>query len=264
MSGGFLLAARGRIDIGLFIAALVGLALVVGSACVFNNYIDRDIDQKMARTKKRALVSGLVKPRTAIFYACALGIVGTIILSVWINRLATFMALGGFFFYVVVYGAAKRRTVHGTVIGSISGAIPPVVGYSAVTGHLDKGSLIIFLILVFWQMPHFYAIALYRMADYKAAGMPVLPLRKGLRATQVQILLYICGFIAATSLLSVFGFTGYTYLIITAALGLMWLVRGLQGLTTSDKKLWGRKMFLFSLIVILGVSMMMAVGPLLP
>lgn len=263
-TGGFLLAARGRIDFGLFLATLLGLALIIASACVFNNYIDRNIDKHMKRTKKRALVSGLVSPKIALIYGVVLGVTGTLIMAGLTNGLAALMALTGYFFYVVVYGIAKRRTVHGTVVGSISGAIPPVVGYTAVTGQFDKGALIVFLILVFWQMPHFYAIALYRLKDYGAAGIPVLPLKKGARTTKIQILVYIIGFMLAVSLLSIFGFTGYTYLFVMLTLSMMWLWRGFQGFKTTDDALWGRKMFSFSLIVILALAIMMSIGPLLP
>lgn len=218
----------------------------------------------MKRTHKRALVSGLIGPGIALAYAAGLGAAGTAIMALWTNRLATIMALTGFFFYVVVYGIAKRRTVHGTVIGSISGAIPPVVGYSAATGYLDLGALIVFLILTFWQMPHFYAIALYRQKDYEAAGIPVLPLKQGALATKLQIMTYILGFMLATAMLSIYGYTGYIYLLVMLTVASIWLWRGFQGFKTTDDALWGRKMFLFSLVVILVSSVMMSVGPLLP
>lgn len=263
-AAGFFLASKRHIDIGLLLAMLAGLSLIIASACVFNNYIDRDIDKKMNRTKKRALASGGISIRSALTYASLLGLFGSLILGLFTNWLALGIALAGLFAYVVVYGVAKRRTVHGTVIGSISGAMPPVVGYAAVTNHLDGAALLLFIILVCWQMPHFYAIAMYRYKDYKAADLPVLPVKKGMAATKRQIIAYIVAFTASASLLSVFGYTGYTYRIVVIVLGIYWLYKGLAGYSTTDDAAWGRRMFFASLIVTLGLSLMIAVGARLP
>ena len=183
-AGGFLLAAKGVIDPLLFLAALIGTAFVIGSACVFNNYIDREIDEKMARTKKRALVTGDIPVKNALIFGTLLGILGFLILFSYTNLLTGVIGVIGVVMYVVVYGYFKRRTVHGTLIGSISGAIPPVAGYTAVTNLIDTGAILLFLILVFWQMPHFYAIAVYRIEDYKKAGIPVLSVVKGIPTTK--------------------------------------------------------------------------------
>ena len=262
--GGFFLAAKGNIDIGLLLATLVGLSFVIASACVFNNYIDRDIDIKMKRTKNRALVKHIISGRNAIIFANLLGIVGAFTLYFFTNLLTLFIALLGFFFYVVVYGIGKRKSVYGTIIGSISGAIPPVVGYCAVTNQLDLGALIIFMILVFWQMPHFYAIALYRSEEYKAAGIPVLPLVEGIQRTKIHMKLYILGFLIAVSALTAFHYTGYIYLIIVGGLGLVWFGMAMQGFALKDSNPWARKMFFFSLILIMAFSLLMPIGTMLP
>jgi heme o synthase len=243
---------------------LGGLSLVIASACVFNNYLDRDIDAKMARTKKRALVSGSISGQNALIYAAVLGFAGSTILGIFTNTLTQLIALAGLFAYVVIYGIGKRRTVHGTVIGSISGAIPPVVGYCAVTGHLDTAALLLFLILVFWQMPHFYAIATYRSKDYAAARIPVLPLKYGLRNTKLQIVGYIAAFIVAAMLLSVFGYTGVSYTVVVAAAGLAWLKLALRGFNAMDDNIWAKKLFRFSLIVTLIFSLMISLNAWLP
>jgi protoheme IX farnesyltransferase len=263
-SAGFLLASRHHFNGWLLLATLAGLSLVIASACVFNNYIDRGIDKKMARTKKRAIVAGLVSARSAIIYAILLGTTGLAILAVYTNWLTFLLALTAEFFYVVIYGIAKRRSVHGTLVGSIPGAMPPVIGYVAVTNNLDSAAIILFMILVFWQMPHFYAIAMYRYADYKAAGLPVLPVKKGMRATRLQILAYITAFTVAASLLSVFGYTGFLYLLIVLALGIYWLGRGIISYHSLSDERWGKMMFLNSLIVTLGTSLIIALGPHLP
>ncbi len=265
-AAGFLLAAsiKGTFDPGLFLAILLGASLVIACGCVINNYIDRGIDQKMARTKKRAMVTGIIPVRNAIIYAVILGISGFLILALYTNALTVIIGVIGLFFYLVMYSVWKRLSVWGTMVGSVSGATPIVAGYTAVTNRFDVGAFLLFLILVLWQMPHFYAIAMYRLNDYKAAGLPVLPVKKGMRAAKLQIMLYIVAFIAASAMLTLFGYTGYTYLLIISLIGLAWLWRGLEGIKTTDDKPWGRQMFFFSLIVILTFSVTLATGALLP
>jgi heme o synthase len=221
----------------------------------------------MDRTKQRALVQGLIPGRHALVYGAVLLALGLLALILHTNLLTTLLALFGFLAYVVLYGYYKRRSPLGTVVGSISGAIPPVVGYCAVTGRFDLGAAILFLILVFWQMPHFYAIAMYRLQDYRAAGIPVLPIKKGYRETKVQILIYILAFIPVTLALTAFGYTGYTYLAVATLLGTGWLALGLTGLHTAHdqaNQIWARKMFFFSLIVITVLSIMMSIDVTLP
>ena len=263
-AGGFLLASRSHIDFGLLLAMLVGLSLVIASACVFNNYIDRDIDKKMSRTKNRALVSGQISGPAALSFASVLLIFGVLILGFFTNLLTMLIALAAVFAYVVLYGIGKRRTVHGTLIGTVSGAAPPVVGYVAANGHLDGASLILYLILVCWQMPHFYAIAMYRLKDYKAAGLPVLPAVKGMRRTKLEILVYTFLFVLAVVALSAAGYTGLSFLVVMSGLGLYWLWRGLSGFNAKDDAKWGRQMFGFSLIVLLSLSIMLSIGTRLP
>lgn len=261
---GFLLASEGNPYVVTLLGMLVGVSLVMASACVFNNYLDRDIDDVMARTKGRALVTGEISSRNALAYAAALGIAGLILLTILANALTAVVALFGHFVYVVVYGIAKRKTVHGTVVGSVSGAIPPVVGYVAVTNNIDLLAVLLFLVLVFWQMPHFYAIAIFRLKDYKRANVPVLPAVAGLRATKVQMLLYILGFITVAASLTTLGYTGYTYLAIIVALGVRWLQLSIQGLSAKDDAVWARQLFRFSLYVLLGFCAAISLDAFLP
>ena len=261
---GFLLASRGQVDLGQLLATLVGIALVIASACVVNNYIDRDIDALMSRTKWRALAKGTVSGRSAMVYAAVLGLAGVGILMLWVNALTWAVGLIAFIDYVILYGVAKRRSVHGTLVGSISGAAPIVAGYVAVTDRLDLGALLLFAILTLWQMPHFYAIAIYRLKDYQAAGIPVLPAKAGLHHTKVQIVAYIAAFILAALALTIFGYAGLTYAVVMAGVGLMWLYRGWLGFTAADDTRWARAIFKFSLVVLLVFSMMISVTALLP
>ena len=142
--GGFLLASKGHIDYPLFVWTLLGVSLVVASGCVFNNYIDRDIDRKMERTKNRVLVKGLISPEASLVYATLLGIAGFMLLWFGANPLACWLGVMGFVVYVGVYSLyMKRHSVYGTLIGSLSGAAPPVIGYCAVTGDFDSGAAIL-------------------------------------------------------------------------------------------------------------------------
>lgn len=263
-TGGFMLASQADIDWWLLAATLAGTALVIASGCVFNNYIDRHIDGKMVRTKNRALVKGKISALHALSYATVLGVSGFLLLALGTNALTVCVGLVGLFFYVVVYGFWKRRSTLGTVIGSISGAMPILAGYVAVTGKIDSGAVLVFLILVLWQMPHFYAIAMYRFNDYAAAGLPVLPIRKGSERTKLYIVLYIAAFVAAVCLLTVYQYTGVTYLLVVSTFGFMWLWEGIKGFQAKDNALWARDMFRFSLRVIMVFSIMISVDALLP
>ncbi len=252
-AGGFALASRGVFDFSLLGFTLLGISLVIGSGCVFNNYIDRRMDAKMARTRNRALVKGLISIQKALIYAFILGILGVLILGYGTNSLTTYLTVFGLLAYVFLYSFSKYHTVYGTLIGSIAGAMPPVIGYTAVTSSLDLGALLLFLIVGFWQMPHFYAIAIYRLKEYTAAAIPVFPLKKGIKRTKIHMFLYVMGFIVVSSLLFLFHFTGYAYLGVTWILGGAWLYLAYKGFKAPNNVVWARKMFLFSLIVIMGV-----------
>jgi protoheme IX farnesyltransferase len=196
-------------------------------------------------------VNGSISARSALIYATILGLTGSFILVYFVNILSAYTALFGLFAYVILYGLAKRKTVHGTLVGSISGAIPPVVGYTAVSNEIDGAAIILFIILVVWQMPHFYGIAMYRLKDYKQASIPVLPLVKGAHMTKIQTLLYILAFGVATLALSYYDYAGLVFAALMILLCLSWFLLGLRGFNTQDPAAWGRKMFLFSLIVLL-------------
>lgn len=250
-AAGFFLASQGTVKLNLLLYTLAGISLVIASACVFNNYLDRDIDQLMERTRKRALVSGSISGKNALIFASTLGTLGVLLLAIFTNLITVYIGLSGFVAYVILYGYYKRRTVHGTLIGTISGAMPPVAGYTAVTNRLDSAALVLFIILIFWQMPHFYAIAMYRFKDYSAAKIPVLPVVKSMSATKIQTLIYILGFTVASAMLTFLGYCGYGYFAVTLMLGATWFGYGVREFNKAGDILWGRKMFLFSLIVIL-------------
>lgn len=257
-AGGFFLASHGQFHPALFIAMIAGLALIIASACVFNNLQDRDIDGLMSRTKNRALVKETVSARSALIFATVLGIFGSLILFTFTNLLALSVALGGLFFYAIVYTYFKRKTVHGTLIGCISGAVPPVVGYSSVTNHLNPAALLLFLVMVFWQMPHFYAIAIFRLRDYAAAHIPVISIVQGIPNTKTYIVLLITVFTLLASALTFFGYAGKLYLFAAIILGLSWLAIGLLNFKKQDV-LWSRQMFRYSLVVIVFLFVVMTI-----
>ena|SRR5688572_19698238 len=261
---GFFLASKGDINFGLFAAVAVGTGLGMASGCVFNNYIDRGIDKKMERTKKRALVSGAISGRAALIYASVLGLASFTILTLFTNALVVAAGIIAVFFYVVLYGIAKRKSTLGTVVGSVPGALPPVAGYLAVTGNVDLGAWLVFLIMVVWQMPHFYAISIFRLKDYTAAGLPVLSVKRGVKTTKIYMMLYIAAYIAVVPLLTILGYTGYTYFVVMGGVGLFWLWKGLDGFYTADSTAWARKMFGVSLIVLMAFSLMLSVDVWLP
>ncbi|GAC1413199.1 MAG: heme o synthase [Candidatus Doudnabacteria bacterium] len=261
---GFLLASEGRYNIILLSGMLLGLSLIIGAGCVFNNFIDSDIDDKMQRTKHRALVTGDISPRNALIFGNILGFFGVIVLGLFTNLLTLGIALLGFFFYVFVYTFAKRRTDYGTILGTISGAMPPLVGYTAVSGRIDSGAIILFVIMVLWQMPHFFGMALYRLEDYKNAGIPVLPVTKGIYRTKIHIILYIALLIPALLALRYYGYVGNIYVVVMGLFTVIWLGIALSGFRKGlHDGLWGRKIFLFSLIFIMVWSVMLSVDSLL-
>lgn len=259
-AAGFALASvmLGSIDYILFIAILMGLGLVIGSACVFNNYIDRKSDEKMERTKNRPLVTGKISVKKALIFGMLLLAAGITLLSLYTNFLTVLIATFGFFAYVFLYSISKYLSTYGTMIGSISGAVPPVVGYCGVTNHFDGAALLLFLIMVLWQMPHFFAIAMYRLEDYKKASIPVLPLKRGNHVTKVHMMLYIIAFTFTACLPTWIGYTGVVSLCVAAFFGLAWLILNIKGFKSTNDTLWAKEMFRFSLFVVTALSLALA------
>ena len=261
---GFLLASRGNINFILLLITLSGISLVIASACIINNYFDRDLDKLMERTKNRAFVKNRVKPKSAILLAIILFVLGFTELYLYTNVLVVISGLIGFFVYIFVYTFSKRITKYNTLLGSISGAMPPVAGYLSVTQNFDLGAILLFLVLVFWQMPHFYAIAIYRIKDYKAAKIPMLPVTNSVRYTKIQIIFYIILYLISISLLTIFHYTGFVFLAISQLVGLWWLKLALNGFKTKDDVEWAKKLFKFSIVVTMTVYILVALNVALP
>jgi len=259
VAGGFFLASKGHVDFGLFLIAMIGTSLVVASGCVFNNCIDRDIDLKMERTRNRVLVQGLVSVKLALVYATVLGVAGVGLLYFKANPLAALFAVIGFVIYVGFYSLyLKRKSVHGTLVGSLSGAMPPVIGYVAVSNSFDLAALTLLVMFSLWQMPHSYAIAIFRFNDYLAASIPVLPVKRGIRVAKRHILIYILAFLLATLMLTFGGYAGLNYLAVAAAMGMYWLYMAWTGYKAKDDTVWARKLFVFSIFTITALSVAMS------
>ncbi|WP_059049449.1 heme o synthase [Paenibacillus senegalimassiliensis] len=244
---GFWLASRWELDIFGLIVMLVGTGLVMAASCVFNNYFDREMDTKMARTKNRALPTGKLAPKTVLWYASILGAAGLVVLFAFSGPLAGLFGIIGMLVYVVVYTLwLKRTSTWSTSIGAISGAMPPVIGYVAASGQIDLGAWMLFALLFLWQPPHFWALGIRRTEEYRAAGFPLLPVVKGIPRTKIQMIPYLVLLLPIPVLLYAYNYTGIWFLIIGELLSVLWLLMALQGFWAKDNDAWARKVFLFS------------------
>jgi protoheme IX farnesyltransferase len=254
VTGGFLLASHGNVD--WFRGALValGVALVVASGCVINNIIDRDIDGLMARTRNRPTVTGRISVPLALLYGIVLGVAGVGVLYEGAGCfLPVALVLVGYVVYVGLYSLyMKRNSIHGTLIGSIAGAMPPVVGYCAASGRFDAAALTLLAMYSLWQMPH-------SAQDYRAASIPVLPVVRGFAAAKRQMVLYIAAFTSVTLMLGVLGYAGKVYMLAALLAGLYWFWLGLAGRTAGNEARWARKVFFASIAVVTVLSVTMSV-----
>jgi len=263
-TGGFLYGSILHIHVDILLGIIAGTWLIIASGCVINNVFDRDIDIRMSRTKRRATATGQISARNALLLASVLAVAGTIILLILTNPLTTLLGLAGLVSYAGVYTYAKRHTVHATLIGTLPGAIPPVAGYTAATNSLDSSALLLFLILVSWQMAHFYSIALFRLKDYKAAKIPVMPAVYGEAITRLQILFYAGLFLLSIVGLAKFGYAGLLYLAVMVPLTLWWLAIIFTGVWNNSGQAWARKIFFLSLIMLPALSIVLSLNAWVP
>lgn len=258
--GGFLLAARGQVQPVPFAAMAAGVILVVGSGCAVNNVIDRDIDARMERTRGRALVTGRATPGLALAWAALMGAAGFAALAAWTNAWAVGFAAMGWAVYVGLYSLwFKRRSVHGIWIGSLAGAAPPVIGYCAAAGRFDGGAALLFLIYALWQIPHSDAIAIFRLKDFAAAGLPVSPIARGMPAAKRQIVATIFAFTLAAVALAWGGWAGWAYGAVALAAGGYWFAIALKRAAGESDAQWAKRVFLCSIVTIMALGVMMSV-----
>jgi protoheme IX farnesyltransferase len=184
-------AANGIPSFWLLVTTLIGGTLAAGGANAFNMVIDRDIDAIMERTKRRPLVTGVMSARDAALFAFALEIVAFAILAIWVNQLSAWLAMSATAFYVMIYTLwLKRRSKQNIVIGGAAGAVPVLIGWSAVTNSLTWTPVLLFLVIFIWTPPHFWALAVRYRDDYEAANVPMMPVVASLRHTTLEILVY--------------------------------------------------------------------------
>jgi len=210
---------------GLILIVALGGYLMAGGANAVNMYLDRDIDDRMARTRLRPIPSGRMSGKSVLAFGVALATAATFVFAMFTNLLTAALALAGFYFYVYVYTRwLKRTTPHNIVIGGAAGAFPPLVGWAAMTGRVDLVAVYLFLIVFYWTPPHFWALALLKQRDYGKAGVPMAPLVWGERETMRQMLWYALILVAITILPVTFGAFGRIYLVSALILGALMLV----------------------------------------
>ncbi len=217
---GMLLAVPGVPALGRVAAATAGIWLVASAAAAFNCLVERELDRRMARTAWRPSARGELGPGETFVFACVLCALGCGVLLAWVNALTAVLTLATFVGYAIVYTVVlKPRTPQNIVIGGASGAMPPVLGWAAMTGSVDAPALWLFLIVFLWTPPHFWALALYRAEDYRRAGLPMLPVTHGSAFTRQQVLLYTVVLFAATLLPFAWRASGGLYLLAAVVLG---------------------------------------------
>ena len=247
----------GSPSVQLILLTCLGGYLSAGGAGAVNHAFDRDIDALMPRTADRPVPAGRVSARAATIFGCVLAGLSVIELSVWVNPLAAALALSGFLGYVFVYTVwLKRRTPQNIVIGGAAGAVPPLVGWAAVTGGLDGMAIYLFAIVFFWTPPHFWALSLLMKDDYAKAGVPMMPVVRGEDETRRQILLYTILLYAVTQLPFCAGGFGVEYLVVSMALGGGFIYCAVRLLRSADRR-WALRTYLFSLsyLALLFISM---------
>jgi heme o synthase len=259
-AGAMWIASHGHVDLFLLLATLLGGTLAASSANVFNCLIDRDIDLLMERTRRRPLPSGRIKPYQAALFATILGVSAFVVLAVFANLLSALLAILGIGFYVVIYTLwLKRSTTQNIVIGGAAGAIPPLVGWAAVTGDLSLSALVLFGIIFVWTPPHFWALAMMIREDYRKAGVPMLPVIVGDEATTKQIFWYTVALIPVTLTLYPLGTMGMIYLIAASGLGIWFLIGAVRLLKNPTDKKEARSLFKLSILYLMLLFVAMGV-----
>ena len=221
---GMFLATPGMVPWRVLFAGTAGIALLAGAAFAINCLIEQEIDAKMARTRARPLPRGELTSLQTVVFAGVIGGIGMFLLYRYVNALTLWLTFGTFVGYAVIYTIVlKPATPQNIVIGGLSGAMPPLLGWTAVTGEVAPEALLLVLIIYAWTPPHFWALALYRTEDFTRAGLPMLPVTHGQEFTRLQVLLYTLILIASTLLPFVYGMSGWVYLATALALDAMFL-----------------------------------------
>lgn len=222
---GMFLAVPDRVPLNILLLGNLGIALVAASGAVVNHLIDRKIDLMMKRTHNRPIAQGRVEPKQAALFATIIGVAGMAILLLWVNPLSAWLTLLSFVGYAFIYtGYLKHATPQNIVIGGLFGAMPPLLGWSAVTGTIDSGALILVLIIFAWTPPHFWALAIHRKDEYAKSGVPMLPVTHGEHVTKIHIIVYTLMLVVVSVFPFFSGMSGLLYLLSALALGAGFIV----------------------------------------
>ncbi|MBT2573490.1 heme o synthase [Bacillus sp. ISL-51] len=231
-------------NLNTVLLTLIGSSLIIAGSCAINNYYDRDIDHLMERTKVRPTVTGKIQPNQALWSGILLVALGLIMLLMT-TVMAAVIGFIGVFTYVVLYTMwTKRRYTINTVVGSVSGAVPPLIGWAAVDGHIGVVAWVLFMILFIWQIPHFLSLAIKKTEDYRAANIPMLPVVHGFEVTKRQIIVWVACLLPLPFFL---GSLGLPIVILGTLLNVGWLVLGLMGFRMKNIMKWATLMFVYSL-----------------
>ncbi|MDY6798877.1 MAG: heme o synthase [Pseudomonadota bacterium] len=234
---GMLLAEPGLPSLAVLLFGNLGIALLAGGAAVVNHVVDQKIDTVMARTRKRPVATGRVSPLSGLLFATALAVAGMVVLVWQVNQLTAWLTLASLVGYAGIYTLfLKRATPQNIVIGGLAGAMPPLLGWTAVTGQVEGHALLLVLIIFAWTPPHFWALAIHRKEEYAKAGIPMLPVTHGNKYTELHILLYTLILLAVSLLPFVTGMSGGIYLMGALALGLRFLQYAVRLLRGDDRQ----------------------------
>jgi heme o synthase len=240
--------------------ALLGTVLVVSGANALNMYIERETDRWMSRTRNRPLPAGRLAPEAALWFGLSLSLSSIPVLLVGVNATTGLLAALALFSYVLIYTPLKRRTTLALPIGAVPGAIPPLLGWTTITGRIDVPGFLLFSVLFLWQIPHFLAIATFRREDYRRAGLKVLPVEKGDRVTRLHIVTYLALLVVVTLLLVPFGIGGPVYLGAAIVLGGAFFGLGAYGLRPGAGDRWARGLFFGSMLYLVLLFAALMVG----
>lgn len=251
---GMWLAGGGHLSLDLVLYTLIGTGLASSASGALNNYVDREVDKLMARTRNRALPTSRLQPQQALWLGGLLSISSFAILFYLVNPLTAYLALGTTFFYVVIYTIwLKRSSPLCTEIGGVAGALPPVIGWAAVTNDVSWQAMVMFLIMFIWQPPHFWALALLRADEYKRANLPMLPVVSGTEVTKFRMLVYTVVLIPVSTTMYWFNLAGPIYLAAAIVLSIIYLVMTIDFARKPITHQSTKRLFGFSIIYLCGL-----------
>ncbi len=251
---GMWLAGNGTLMLDLLVFTLLGTGLASAASGALNNYVDREVDKQMARTRMRALPCSRLHPQQALWLGVMLSLWSFAILFYLVNPLTAYLAAATTFFYVVIYTMWLKRSSHlCTEIGGVAGAAPPVIGWAAVTNDIGWPAVIMFIIMFIWQPPHFWALALLRADEYRQARLPMLPVTRGQLATKIRMLIYTVALLPVSTAMYWLDLVGTTYLVLAIALGVAYLVLTIDFARKPITHQSTRRLFGFSILYLLGL-----------